>query len=58
MTTPAEPYILPRLRREAFDERMRNFVHHDWRSEAERILTNRKNGQESELGVDLGMFEL
>ncbi|BEI91211.1 uncharacterized protein CcaverHIS019_0400310 [Cutaneotrichosporon cavernicola] len=58
MTTPAEPYILPRLRRDAFDERMRNFVHRDWRSEAERILTNRKNGQESELGVDLGMFEL
>ncbi|GMK58571.1 hypothetical protein CspeluHIS016_0600130 [Cutaneotrichosporon spelunceum] len=58
MTTPSEPYIIPRLKREALDERMRNFVHHDWRSEAQRILTNRKNGKESEVGLGLGMFEM
>lgn len=58
MTTPIQPYIPDRLTREALDARMNKFVMHDWRSEAERILDNRKNGHESEVGENLGMFEL
>lgn len=58
MRTPMEPYILPRMTQEALDARMDAFVNFDWRSEAARILANRKAGKESEKGKNIGMFEL
>lgn len=58
LTTPIEPLRFERMRQDTIDRRMFNWVMHDWRGLAARILEDRLAGNETQGGDNVRIFEL
>lgn len=58
LTTEMKPYRFERMEPDVVDRRLSDFVNADWRGLAQRILEERKAGNETQEGPGLGLFEL
>lgn len=46
------------MRQDVVDAKLNRLMTHDWRSEAAQILEERKKGNETQGGDQVGIFEL
>lgn len=58
MRSPIEPLRFERMRQAVVDQRMYDWVMHDWRGLASQILEDRLAGNETQGGSAKGVFEL